>query len=72
MGTLSVPVHPDHLEAIDPGTLTQLAQLAIQEAAAIKAKNWGAAIMIGLQIAGLIATLIPAPTPTPPPVPPAK
>ena len=58
----------DAPQGVDPAVLAQIGVLAIQEAAAIAAKNWGQALAVGFQMAGLIASLF-TPTPTPAPVP---
>jgi hypothetical protein len=52
-----------HVEGVDPAITTQIATLSVQIAAALAAKQYGQAVILGIQIAGLIATMF-APTPT--------
>lgn len=64
----NVPIAP--VEGVDPSVAAQVAQISVQIFAAIATKNYAGAVILGLQLSGLIASLFaPATTPTPAPSP---
>jgi hypothetical protein len=66
---VAVSVSAPVVEGVSPATLKQVAGLSLKLFAAIAAKNYGGAAMIGLQIVALAADALDDSEPGPPPLP---
>lgn len=67
MAARTVTVAAPAVEGVDPDTFKQVATLSLKLFGAIASKQWGVALTVGVQLAGLIADAIDT-TPAPAPV----